>query len=350
MKDLLLRIGDAGESDFKKYDIDNVNSHGWGTNEDANDELHQILGEQYAVSYPKPSKLITLLLASMRSPQGLFLDYFAGSGTTGHAVINLNRQDKGHRKSILVEMGSCFYTVLIPRMKKIIYSSDWQNGKPQKRDSGVSQIMKYFEMESYEDALSNISLLPDEESNQMTMKFGDEYLIKYMLDLEAKGSILNLEAFRDPFDYQLNVTEKNETKRVTVDVVETFNYLIGLTVTHMSARKIFRATPDQEGEYEGAVKLALDDNGTYCFRQVEGKLPDGRRTLVIWRNVTDNLAESNAALDAYFTRNRINPADREYDVIYVNGDNNLENLRTDHESWKVRLIEIEFKQKMFEEA
>lgn len=251
---------------------------------------------------------------------------------------------------MLIDMGEYFDSVTLARMKKVIYSNSWRAGKPQKRDSGVSQIMKYFEMESYEDALSNISLLPDEESNQMTMKFGDEYLIKYMLDLEAKGSILNLEAFRDPFDYQLNVTEKNETKRVTVDVVETFNYLIGLTVTHMSARKIFRATPDQEGEYEGAVKLALDDNGTYCFRQIEGKLPDGRRTLVIWRNVTDNLAESNAALDAYFTRNRINPADREYDVIYVNGDNNLENLRTDHESWKVRLIEIEFKQKMFEEA
>lgn len=302
--------------------------------------------------YPKSLYAVEDMLAilGLKNGVGCVLDYFAGSGTTGHAVIELNRNDGGSRRYLLIDMGEYFDSVTLARMKKVIYSNSWRAGKPQKRDSGVSQIMKYFEMESYEDALSNISLLPDEESNQMTMKFGDEYLIKYMLDLEAKGSILNLEAFRDPFDYQLNVTEKNETKRVTVDVVETFNYLIGLTVTHMSARKIFRATPDQEGEYEGAVKLALDDNGTYCFRQIEGKLPDGRRTLVIWRNVTDNLAESNAALDAYFTRNRINPADREYDVIYVNGDNNLENLRTDHESWKVRLIEIEFKQKMFEEA
>lgn len=335
----------------------------------------------------KPTKLIERCIRLTNAD--LTLDYFAGSGTTGHAVINLNREDGGKRKYILVEMGDHFDNVLKPRIEKVVFAKDWKDGKPvshpQKtpkstknrqqsddffalpdestksttfsvdtegcnRFNGVSQMVKYLTLESYEDALSNISLLPDEESNQMTMKFGDEYLIKYMLDLESKGSVLNLEAFRDPFDYQLNVTEKNETKRVTVDVVETFNYLIGLTVTHMSARKIFRATPDQEGEYEGAVKLALDDNGTYCFRQVEGKLPDGRRTLVIWRNVTDNLAESNAALDAYFTRNRINPADREYDVIYVNGDNNLENLRTDHESWKVRLIEIEFKQKMFEEA
>lgn len=351
--------------------------------------LTNLFGDRLFASPKPPDYILDIVKLISFDNSCTVLDYFAGSGTTAHAVINLNREDGGKRKYILVEMGDHFGNVLKPRIEKVVFAKDWKDGKPvscpqttpkstknlQQSDdffalsdestksttfsvntegcnrfNGVSQMVKYLTLESYEDALSNISLLPDEESNQMTMKFGDEYLIKYMLDLESRGSVLNLEAFRDPFDYQLNVTEKNETKRVTVDVVETFNYLIGLTVTHMSARKIFRATPDQEGEYEGAVKLALDDNGKYCFRQVEGKLPDGRRTLVIWRNVTDNLAESNAALDAYFTRNRINPADREYDVIYVNGDNNLENLRTDHESWKVRLIEIEFKQKMFEEA
>lgn len=369
------------------------------TTQSGTEQIIALFGEK-KFPYPKPLELLKRIIQiSQTKLQFTVLDYFAGSGTTAHAVISLNQTDGGKRKYILVEMGEHFDNVLKPRIQKVVYAQNWKVGKPQPISSikgkhfieerkvtlknkereqldflefetrylgtqvednpewiegnpfkGISHCFKYMTLESYEDTLSNISLLPDEESNQMTMKFGDEYLIKYMLDLEARGSILNLEAFRDPFDYQLNVTEKNETKRVTVDVVETFNYLIGLTVTHMSARKIFRATPDREGEYEGAVKLALDDNGTYCFRQVEGKLPDGRRTLVIWRNLTDNLAESNAALDAYFTRNRINPADREYDVIYVNGDNNLENLRTDHERWKVRLIEIEFKQKMFEEA
>ena len=71
---------------------------------------------------------------------------------------------------------------------------------------------------------------------------------------------------------------------------------------------------------------------------------------VIWRTVSDNVLESNAALDAYFTKYRINPADREYDVIFVNGDNNLENLRTANETWKVQMTEIEFKKRMFEEA
>ena len=45
----------------------------------------------------------------------------------------------------------------------------------------------------------------------------------------------------------------------------------------------------------------------------------------------------------------INPGDREYDVIYVNGDNNLENIRRDDEQWKVVMTETEFKARMFEE-
>ena len=74
MKDLLLRMGESNEGNFRDYDINNLSKHGWGTNEDANDELQQVLGEQYVVSYPKPSKLITLLLASLRDKSGtLFL-------------------------------------------------------------------------------------------------------------------------------------------------------------------------------------------------------------------------------------------------------------------------------------
>ena len=210
-------------------------------------------------------------------------------------------------------------------------------------------MFKYMTLESYEDSLSNV-VLPDEQTTgHLIARFGDEYLVKYMLDLNAAGSVLNLKAFAEPFSYKLKVTEKNETKEVNVDLMETFNYLIGLTVEKLYARNTFTASLDPQGEYEGAVKLSADKLGNYTFRQIEGKLPDGGRCLVIWRNITDNLTESNAALDAYFLRYHINPADREYDVIYVNGDNNLENLKTDAETWKVRMIEPEFKKRMFEE-
>ncbi len=277
----------------------------------------------------------------------IILDYFAGSGTTGHAVVNLNREDHINRKYILIEMGEYFDTATKPRMQRVVYSDDWKDGKPQNRNTGVSQIIKYMRLESYEDALSNIELKDD--NLQMHILFGEDYLIQYMLDLESKDSILNVSAFKDPFNYKMKITEKNECKERPVDLIETFNYLIGLTVTHHGAVSYFSAKPAADPAYEGAVELMKDLGGQYAFRQIEGTLPDGRRALVIWRIVSDNVLESNAALDAYFTKYRINPADREYDVIYVNGDNNLENLRTANETWKVQMTEIEFKKRMFEE-
>ena len=278
----------------------------------------------------------------------IVMDYFAGSGTTGHAVMELNRSiDESNRKYILVEMGSYFDSVTKPRVIQSVYSSDWKDGKPQNRNTGVSHIMKYMKLESYEDALSNISL--DDEKHGLASLFGDDYLINYMLDIEAEGSLLNLDAFKTPFEYKLKVTENNETKEKNVDVVETFNYLIGLTVKTASAITYFNAVKDENGEYEGAVRLVKDIGGTYGFKQIEGTTPDGKRVLVIWRTISDNLIESNAALDAYFSKHRINPQDREYDIIYVNGDNNLQNISTDEDSFKVQMTELEFKKRMFEE-
>ena len=85
-----------------------------------------------------------LLLAGVVSEsKSMTLDYFAGSGTTAHAVINLNREDGGKRKYLLVEMGDYFHTVLLPRIKKVVYSKDWRDGQPISRE-GVSHFLKYY--------------------------------------------------------------------------------------------------------------------------------------------------------------------------------------------------------------
>ena len=279
----------------------------------------------------------------------IVLDYFAGSGTTGHAVVDLNRRlEDSNRRYILIDMGEHFHSVIHPRMKKVVYAPDWKDGKPQQRDSGVSQIIKYMRLESYEDALSNIELSDD--GGQLAALLGEEYLIHYMVDLESRGSLLDVEAFSNPFAYTMKVTEKNECKERSVDLYETFNYLIGLTVTSQSAITYFLSKPAENPAYEGAVDLVSDISGQYAFRQIEGTLPDGRRALVIWRTVTEDVIASNAALDAYFATYRKNAQDRKYDVIFVNGDSNLENLRGSSEGWKVQVTEIEFKKRMFEEV
>ena len=95
-----------------------------------------------------------LLGATTNNSSDVILDYFAGSGTTAHAVINLNREDGGNRKYLIIEMGDYFHTVLLPRLKKVIYSKDWKDGKPVSRE-GSSHFLKYYALEQYEETLRN---------------------------------------------------------------------------------------------------------------------------------------------------------------------------------------------------
>ena len=251
------------------------------------------------------------------SSESTILDFFAGSGTTGHAVINLNREDKGNRKYILVEMGNYFDIVTKPRIEKVIYSKEWNNGKPISR-KGISQCFKYITLEQYEDTLNN--LVVKEQNRSFFGRYSDTYL-GYMLDTETRESLFSVERFEHPFDVTMNITRGNETKETPTDMVETFNYLIGLYVEHQSWPK------------DGI-----------CM--VEGKTRQGKKTLVVWRDTSKVDSEQ---LNDFFRRMDINIHSNEYEQIYVNGDNNLENMRRDGDMWRVSLIEEEFKKRMFEE-
>lgn len=293
----------------------------WGTN-----LLTHIFGNSGLFSFPK--SLYTVMQAiyagTYLKKQALLLDYFAGSGTTGHAVINLNREDNGNRKYILCEMAEYFSTVTKPRIEKVIYSEDWRDGKPVSR-KGISQCFKYIRLEQYEDTLNNLVL--KEESNLFNSAgnqgFKESYMLGYMMDTEARGSLFSLEWFVNPFAMTLKTTKDNELVETPVDMVETFNFLIGLHVETEHWHK----------------------DGNICV--VEGVTHrKNEKALVIWRNceVVDN-----QALNRFFEKMDYSTLARDFDVIYVNGDNTLPNLRRDEDRWKVVLIEEEFKNRMFEE-
>ena len=67
--------------------------------------------------------------------------------------------------------------------------------------------------------------------------------------------------------------------------------------------------------------------------------------MVLWRNADKT---DNDKLDDWFEKQGYSTRDLEYDLVYVNGDNNLENLRRNDQTWKVRLIEDEFQRLMFD--
>lgn len=294
-----------------------------GTTDDGGKVLKALFGAE-VFDNPKPPSLIqrAIYLTPDDADSVLVLDHFAGSGTTGQAVIDLNRQDESRRKYILVEMGTCFDSVLRPRIQKAMHSDTWNSGRPDGR-IGISHAFKYLRLESYEDSLNNLELRrsPQQEMQLDEDSLREQYILSYMLDVESRGSqsLLNVEQFRNPDEYKLRVERNGETQLVNVDLVETFNWLLGLTVKHID---VIRGV-----------------------RVVDGTNPDDERVLVLWRNMDDT---DNDALDQWFEKQGYSTRDLEYDLVYVNGDNNLENLRRPDQTWKVRLIEENFQRLMFD--
>ena len=93
--------------------------------------------------------------------------------------------------------------------------------------------------------------------------------------------------------------------------------------------------------------LTQTQEGVYWFRTVSGLNIDGLRVLVIWRKLTGDLEKDNLVLDEWFRKQGYSSKDSEFDLFYVNGDSNLENLRDADDMWKVRLTEEYFHRLMF---
>lgn len=296
--------------------------------------LGNILGARGNFSYPKSLFTVAQCIeaGTHALPDATIVDFFAGSGTTGHAVLQVNKALGGNRNFILVEMGEYFDSVLKPRISKVLYADEWKDGKPTSRKSGVSHVVKVIKLESYEDTLTNLRVDTRTEAQSRLIesdaKVREDYLLRYVLKSESSGSssLLDLVAFEHPFEYKLKVANDTvgETKEVNVDLVETFNWLLGLRIHTVDVIRGFHVVT---GRLPG-----------------HGNSENGDKALIIWRDTTEN---PNEKLDEFFNKQAYNTLDQEFDVIYVNGDNNLQNLRKDDQTWKVRLTEEEFHRLMW---
>ena len=274
--------------------------------------------------YPKSIHTVMDSIHAISDEESIVLDYFSGSGTTGHAVVDLNRSDGGKRKCVQVEVGHHFDTILLPRMKKVTYSPDWKDGKPVSR-KGISQTFKYVRLESYEDTMDGLEATPLSDTQAETLarnpELAEDYRLRYALGAETAGSACLLgKHFADPFAYTLSVVRDGERREAPVDLPETFNYLIGLDVR--SRRRI-----------DGVLTIAGTD-------------AEHRKCLILWRNLDET---DSAALDSWFTRNRTKLPEA-LDLIYANGDHTLNALRQAGEGWLAMTIEPIFRELMFEDS
>lgn len=133
----------ASDEDFR---VENLGTVSWdhpqsGTSEIGKSELSAVVGRGHGFDTVKPLALMKKILSLWCPPGGVVLDVFAGSGTTGHAVLEMNRDAGADRRFILVEQGrpersdSYAKTLTADRLRRVV-CGDWVNGKGQPAGGG----------------------------------------------------------------------------------------------------------------------------------------------------------------------------------------------------------------------
>lgn len=200
-----------------------------------------------------------LVATSVGNSDTTVLDFFAGSGTTGHAVININKIASRNIKYILVEMGNYFSSITKPRVLKSIFSAKWKSKKPELNNGSNKQIVKILVFEQYEDVLDSIEQSDENLSANLPLKY------LYKPELNKINSTIDLSK---PFTNQIKYGQP--TKLGFIDIVDTYNYFKGYQVKTIK---------------------------TYIINSKYYKVVETAYALVIWRNITLGEDDSNAVTE-----------------------------------------------------
>lgn len=292
-----------------RYNIEDT----WNCNE--YEELHSNKIKRNAAEYTpngseitqKPEQLLRRAIEVSSEEGDVILDYFAGSGTTPAVAMKLGR------KFLAIEMGQYFDTDMLWRLKQVLFGKEVGISRQIPYSGGG--MFQYIRLESYEDTLDSIEL--DQADQQRLPDATEEYLLKYMLSWESRDSdtLLNPARLTRPFSYRLRVHANGEKQERTVDLPETFNYLLGLKV---QKREVF------------------DDNGRrYLVFRGETREAPGRVVAVIWRE-TEGWTEDDFARDRDFVaqHNLTGGAD----TVYVNGDSVIPGAKPIEPMFKARMF------------
>jgi adenine-specific DNA-methyltransferase len=199
--------------------------------------------------------------------------------------------------------------LLKPRITKSVYSREWKKRKPESV-SNRSHMFKYQKLEQYEDTFDNLNT--EGQQTEMSDFTSDE--LEYFLNFEVKGSsLLNLDEFKNPFSYEMCIREEDEAKKETIDLIETFNYLLGLEVRSIQQL----------------------ENNNRKYRIVTGEKDDEEIT-VIWRPVEDDDGEGFFGEDREFLKSNVLGDE---DIVYINYDSALPDAKSIENTFQNRMWE-----------
>lgn len=210
-------------------------------------------------------ELLKRVIESGTRENDIVLDYFLGSGTTVATAHKLNR------KWIGIEIGSQFEDFILPRMKNVLKGD--KTGISRKTGAKKGGFFKYQYLEQFEDTIRNA-------------------MNQYKTSLE-------IENIQNPFNLKTEFYEKDGLKRVEIDIIETFNYLIGLFIEK--------------------IDIFEENNRMYIF--IKGTV-EKNKIIVVWRSITK--------IDYEKDKNLINEylQGKNYRSLYVNGKCLVENSKS----------------------
>lgn len=211
-----------------------------GYNSHTTEEFKDIFGpygrEIKIALVPKPTSLIKHIIDISADSDSIVLDFFGGSGTTAAAVIRYNQEHNTNLKFLLVEMAEYFDSVIVPRIIKTGYATEWKDGKPVKVASkGI--FVKCYTLEQFTDTLSKVeysSLFHDVIADKYEP---DNYM--FYFDQKLLGCV---QTDGDTFKVDLSKLYPN------IDIAETLSNLKGKWIKRLSKYEV---------EFEDGEKIDL---------------------------------------------------------------------------------------------
>ena len=151
-----------------------------GHTQDAKKEIKKIFEGETPFDTPKPHQLIERILKIATDSNAIILDSFAGSGTTAHAVLNMNKTDGGNRKFILVEMMDYAESITAERVKRVIDGY----GSSKNAVEGTGGSFTFYD-------LGEALLLPNGNLNENVSEDKIREYVYYMETKEAMVAVSN---------------------------------------------------------------------------------------------------------------------------------------------------------------
>ena len=211
----------------------------YGTAQSGKDLLNEIMQRAVGFDTVKPPALIEELLSHF-DDNSIVLDSFAGSGTTGHAVLNLNKQDNGNRKFILIEMEDYANTITDERIKRVIngydnstiLSDEVLETKKYKKTEGTGGGFNYYQ-------LGEPLFLEDDILNEVV---GIENILKYIWYSETRTSYTQVAHSLVEENYRIGSKDQTDYYFYYIlDNVTTVDYDFMAKIKHKASQYIIYA-------------------------------------------------------------------------------------------------------------